>query len=317
MENHSNKLNTQNLTKNNIEKIKKSIDCLKATIQRSNSHLYLNNSNPIKISYNKKATSENETSNFSYTQRHIYNHTKNNKHSITNESSNILDKNIISSSTKKLNNISFYNINIANANDRRKKESIDNGYNSELSYGNKLRNNSAINKKVLNNSHNTYQINQDKIKNSIYILEKVNKELKEKYKNIIEAYKSSISKNNFLIKQKSELIQKLKEIRIINSNLKNKIDTYKTKEENNDINNKNKNKIYLLEKNKELKGQIEKKDKIISNLKKEINDLIKGENNLINVDKISNANNTIDDLKNKINKINEEIMKQEVILKSE
>ena len=29
------------VTKNNIEKIKKSIDCLKETLKRSNSHLYL------------------------------------------------------------------------------------------------------------------------------------------------------------------------------------------------------------------------------------------------------------------------------------
>ena len=35
------KIDSKSLTKNNIEKIKKSIDCLKETLKRSNSHLYL------------------------------------------------------------------------------------------------------------------------------------------------------------------------------------------------------------------------------------------------------------------------------------
>jgi len=320
MENHSLSKNNKNLTYNNIEKIKKSIDCLKDTIKRSNSHLYLNRSNPIKVIYNKEIQKNNSP--IHYTPKLTYNQSKINTISNLNKSSKLNNKNIFSSSPRKSNNISFYNINITNTNDKKYNESNGNYYKDELSYVNnynksntfnKIRNKSAINKKVLNNSknyNNICQINQEKIKFSINELENENKELKEKYKNIIQKYKSSINQNKALIKEKSEIKIKLKNIKDINTKIKNKIENIKLK--NNDS---EKNKKDIFEKNEELKIKIEQKDKIILEFKKKINDIINGDNNFSNSNEIINYNNIIEEFKNKISQINKEIYKQEETIK--
>ena len=198
MENRSLSLNNKNLTYNNIEKIKKSIDCLKATIKRSNSHLYLNGANPIKIMYNQEIQKTNSP--IHYTPKLTYNQSRINTISSLNKSSTLVNKNIFSSSPGKSNNISFYNINITNTNNKKYNDSIGNLYKDELSYINKYnKSNNFINfrnkgAKILNNTknyNNICQINQEKMKDSINELENINKDLKEKYKNIIQKYKST------------------------------------------------------------------------------------------------------------------------------
>ena len=212
MENRSLSLNNKNLTYNNIEKIKKSIDCLKATIKRSNSHLYLNGANPIKIMYNQEIQKTNSP--IHYTPKLTYNQSRINTISSLNKSSTLVNKNIFSSSPGKSNNISFYNINITNTNNKKYNDSIGNLYKDELSYINKYnKSNNFINfrnkgAKILNdtkNYNNICQINQEKIKDSINELENINKDLKEKYKNIIQKYKSTIIQNKKLIRENSEI----------------------------------------------------------------------------------------------------------------
>ena len=319
MENRSLSLNNKNLTYNNIEKIKKSIDCLKATIKRSNSHLYLNGANPIKIMYNQEIQKTNSPIN--YTPKLTYNQSRINTISSLNKSSTLVNKNIFSSSPGKSNNISFYNINITNTNNKKYNDSIGNLYKDELSYINKYnKSNNFINfrnkgAKILNNTknyNNICQINQEKIKDSINELENINKDLKEKYKNIIQKYKSTIIQNKKLIREKSEINIKLKDIKGINSKIKNKIEDMKLKKKNKDL---EKNKTDLSEKNKDLKIKIEQKDKIIFDLKKKLNEIINGENNFDNSNDIINYNNIIEDLKNKITQINKEIYKQEEAIK--
>ena len=319
MENRSLSLNNKNLTYNNIEKIKKSIDCLKATIKRSNSHLYLNGANPIKIMYNQEIQKTNSP--IHYTPKLTYNQSRINTISSLNKSSTLVNKNIFSSSPGKSNNISFYNINITNTNNKKYNDSIGNLYKDELSYINKYnKSNNFINfrnkgAKILNNTknyNNICQINQEKIKDSINELENTNKDLKEKYKNIIQKYKSTIIQNKKLIREKFEINIKLKDIKGINSKLKNKIEDMKLKKKNKDL---EKNKTDLSEKNKDLKIKIEQKDKIIFDLKKKLNEIINGENNFDNSNDIINYNNIIEDLKNKITQINKEIYKQEEAIK--
>ena len=131
-------------------------------------------------------------------------------------------------------------------------------------------------------------------------------------------YSGSQIGNNFqtghqvTIREKSEINIKLKDIKDINSKIKNKIEDMKLKKKNKDL---EKNKTDLSEKNKDLKIKIEQKDKIILDLKKKLNEIINGENNFDNSNDIINYNNIIEDLKNKITQINKEIYKQEEAIK--
>ena len=325
MEKNSLKLNNKNLTQNNIEKIKQSIDCLKETINRSNSHLYLNSINEKALIDDNKISQKNNSPFFPQTQRQTYNHQKIKNPLSFNKSYSNMNKKSVFSPPKKLNNISFYNINITNNNEKKNLDSIGSLYNSELSKANnynkttdhcKIRRNSSINKVVsnYNTSNDIYQINQDKIKNTIIDLEKINKELKDRYKNIIQKYKSLSTKNNLIIKQKSEMEIKIKTIKILNLKMKNRIGNLRKKEINEDF---LKNKKDFEEKNKELKTEITLKDEIILNLKNKINITINEDDNLKNINEINKVNSIIEELKNKINQIKGEISKQEEIKKSE
>ena len=193
METLSYKMLRENLTYNNIEKIKKSIDCLKETIKRSNSHLYFNGKANSKINKNEQYDEEDII--FPYTERISSERYKSNTHSNLNKSANANINRVkrIKSFQKKLNNISFYNINITNGNNKKHFEPIRNIYDAELSYRNKYNksinisnftNKSPINKKILNTSNN--QINKEKMEKSNNELENINKDLKNKYNNNIQ-----------------------------------------------------------------------------------------------------------------------------------
>ena len=325
MENNKFKIDYNDLTHNNIEKIKKSIDCLKETIKRSNSHLYLNKPYQIKNNYNT-INSKNESPYFLYSQRENYN--PNNYYSNTNrnKSNSSINQKDSFSKSKKLNNISFYNINITNNNEKKFAETTNSLYHPDSSYRNKyfktINSNSSIkriyrskNKKDFNNNMNNNndpnKIDQDKIKNSIDKLESINKKLSQKYRNIINNYKSSITSNNLVMKKKSEIIINLEKIKEINTKIKNKIETLKINSFNNDY---DKDKKELLIKNKELNLQIEQKDIIILELKNKINKIINTDNKINYFNEINKANNEIEQLKNKINQFNKEISKQEEII---
>ena len=129
------KIDSKSLTKNNIEKIKKSIDCLKETLKRSNSHLYLNKGCQSKTSYNNKIIEKNN-SNF-FLNSHRY---SDNPYKIRTNTN--LNENKIISSPKKLNNISFYNINITNNNDKKNPESTRSLYSYDTTFRNKYDNKS-------------------------------------------------------------------------------------------------------------------------------------------------------------------------------
>lgn len=320
METPSYKMSKNNLTYNNIEKIKKSIDCLKETIKRSNSHLYFKGSINIRINNNEEKIEEGIPIVFPYTQRVTYEKYKTNTHNNLNKSANIHKKKRIGSFSKKLNNISFYNINITNGNNKKNFEPIRNVYDPELSYRNKynksinfnnLTNKSPINKKVSNTSNN--QINKEKIEKSINELENINKELKDKYKNNIQKYKSSVNQNKLILKKISDMKITLNKIKDINSKIKMKFDNMNKTTKNNEF---IKNKDDLIEKNKQLKMQIEQKDKKIFYFKNKINNIINSDNNNFNnIKDINKVSNIIEELKNKINKINNDISKQEEIMK--
>ena len=306
-----------NLTKNNIEKIKKSIDCLKNTIKRSNSHLFLNKDNPFNTIYNNGINDKKESPLLQYRQRQNSNIYKNYKNS--SKFSNIINNNNKNlSSPKSSNNINFYNINITNNNDKNQPESIESLSNPQSTFRNKFyqtanpsffRNNSTKNISTVNDKRKSLlKMNKDKIKESIQKLENTNKELKVKYEKSVENYESSNLIKSKIRKNIFNMTKKLKLIQNINSKIKNKIENTKIYVSKNDY---MKEKRDLLTKYQELKKHIVIKDNLILDLKKQINNAINGENKTNFFDEIINKNNEIMELKNKIKQFNVEISKQE------
>ena len=197
MENQTYKIDTKNLTKNNIEKIKKSINCLKETIKRSNSHLYLNRDSLNRTLYNNKENNKVNLNLFLNSYRYDDNPYKISTNTNLNNAKTI-------ASPKKLNNISFYNINITNNNDKKGVESTRSLYSCNSTLRNKydkrtnsciIRNNSTKQKNIFNvRKNDTSNINQEKIKNSINKIENINEEINSKYNNIIQDIKCIIIK---------------------------------------------------------------------------------------------------------------------------
>ena len=314
MENQTYKIDTKNLTKNNIEKIKKSIDCLKETIKRSNSHLYLNRDSLNRTLYNNKENNKVNLNLFLNSYRYDDNPYKISTNTNLNNAKTI-------ASPKKLNNISFYNINITNNNDKKGVESTRSLYSCNSTLRNKydkrtnsciIRNNSTKQKSIFNvRKNDTSNINQEKIKNSINKIEKINEEINSKYKNIIQEYKISYNENTTIKKKNLEILKKIQMIKNINAKLKKRIEKIKLKEINIDY---NKEKNDLLEKNKEFNLQIEQKDKMIEDIKNQINDLINGHDKINCLNEINNKNNEIEELKNKINQFYKDISIQDELI---
>ena len=314
MENQTYKIDTKNLTKNNIEKIKKSIDCLKETIKRSNSHLYLNRDSLNRTLYNNKENNKVNLNLFLNSYRYDDNPYKISTNTNLNNAKTI-------ASPKKLNNISFYNINITNNNDKKGGESTRSLYSCNSTLRNKydkrtnsciIRNNSTKQKSIFNvRKNDTSNINQEKIKNSINKIENINEEINSKYNNIIQEYKISYNENITIKKKNLEILKKIQMIKNINATLKKRIEKIKLKGINIDY---NKEKNDLLEKNKEFNLQIEQKDKMIEDIKNQINDLINGHDKINCLNEINNKNNEIEELKNKINQFYKDISIQDELI---
>ena len=314
MENQTYKIDTKNLTKNNIEKIKKSIDCLKETIKRSNSHLYLNRDSLNRTLYNNKENNKVNLNLFLNSYRYDDNPYKISTNTNLNNAKTI-------ASPKKLNNISFYNINITNNNDKKGGESTRSLYSCNSTLRNKydkrtnsciIRNNSTKQKSIFNiRKNDTSKINQEKIKNSINKIENINEEINSKYNNIIQEYKISYNENITIKKKNLEILKKIQMIKNINATLKKRIEKIKLKGINIDY---NKEKNDLLEKNKEFNLQIEQKDKMIEDIKNQINDLINGHDKINCLNEINNKNNEIEELKNKINQFYKDISIQDELI---
>ena len=314
MENQTYKIDSKNLTKNNIEKIKKSIDCLKETIKRSNSHLYLNRDSLNRTLYNNKENNKVNLNLFLNSYRYDDNPYKISTNTNLNNAKTI-------ASPKKLNNISFYNINITNNNDKKGGESTRSLYSCNSTLRNKydkrtnsciIRNNSTKQKSIFNvRKNDTSNINQEKIKNSINKIENINEEINSKYNNIIQEYKISYNENITIKKKNLEILKKIQMIKNINAKLKKRIEKIKLKEINIDY---NKEKNDLLEKNKEFNLQIEQKDKMIEDIKNQINDLINGHDKINCLNEINNKNNEIEELKNKINQFYKDISIQDELI---
>ena len=314
MENQTYKIDTKNLTKNNIEKIKKSIDCLKETIKRSNSHLYLNRDSLNRTLYNNKENNKVNLNLFLNSYRYDDNPYKISTNTNLNNAKTI-------ASPKKLNNISFYNINITNNNDKKGGESTRSLYSCNSTLRNKydkrtnsciIRNNSTKQKSIFNvRKNDTSNINQEKIKNSINKIENINEEINSKYKNIVQEYKISFNENITIKKKNLEILKKIQMIKNINATLKKRIEKIKLKGINIDY---NKEKNDLLEKNKEFNLQIEQKDKMIEDIKNQINDLINGHDKINCLNEINNKNNEIEELKNKINQFYKDISIQDELI---
>ena len=314
MENQTYKIDTKNLTKNNIEKIKKSIDCLKETIKRSNSHLYLNRDSLNRTLYNNKENNKANSNLFLNSYRYVDNPYKISTNTNLNNAKTI-------ASPKKLNNISFYNINITNNNDKKGGESTRSLYSCNSTLRNKydkrtnsciIRNNSTKQKSIFNiRKNDTSNINQEKIKNSINKIENINEEINSKYNNIIQEYKISYNENITIKKKNLEILKKIQMIKNINATLKKRIEKIKLKGINIDY---NKEKNDLLEKNKEFNLQIEQKDKMIEDIKNQINDLINGHDKINCLNEINNKNNEIEELKNKINQFYKDISIQDELI---
>ena len=314
MENQTYKIDTKNLTKNNIEKIKKSINCLKETIKRSNSHLYLNRDSLNRTLYNNKENNKVNLNLFLNSYRYDDNPYKISTNTNLNNAKTI-------ASPKKLNNISFYNINITNNNDKKGGESTRSLYSCNSTLRNKydkrtnsciIRNNSTKQKSIFNvRKNDTSNINQEKIKNSINKIENINEEINSKYNNIIQEYKISYNENITIKKKNLEILKKIQMIKNINATLKKRIEKIKLKGINIDY---NKEKNDLLEKNKEFNLQIEQKDKMIEDIKNQINDLINGHDKINCLNEINNKNNEIEELKNKINQFYKDISIQDELI---
>ena len=314
MENQTYKIDTKNLTKNNIEKIKRSIDCLKETIKRSNSHLYLNRDSLNRTLYNNKENNKVNLNLFLNSYRYDDNPYKISTNTNLNNAKTI-------ASPKKLNNISFYNINITNNNDKKGGESTRSLYSCNSTLRNKydkrtnsciIRNNSTKQKSIFNiRKNDTSNINQEKIKNSINKIENINEEINSKYNNIIQEYKISYNENITIKKKNLEILKKIQMIKNINATLKKRIEKIKLKGINIDY---NKEKNDLLEKNKEFNLQIEQKDKMIEDIKNQINDLINGHDKINCLNEINNKNNEIEELKNKINQFYKDISIQDELI---
>ena len=314
MENQTYKIDSKNLTKNNIEKIKKSIDCLKETIKRSNSHLYLNRDSLNRTLYNNKENNKANSNLFLNSYRYVDNPYKISTNTNLNNAKTI-------ASPKKLNNISFYNINITNNNDKKGGESTRSLYSCNSTLRNKydkrtnsciIRNNSTKQKSIFNvRKNDTSNINQEKIKNSINKIENINEEINSKYNNIIQEYKISYNENITIKKKNLEILKKIQMIKNINATLKKRIEKIKLKGINIDY---NKEKNDLLEKNKEFNLQIEQKDKMIEDIKNQINDLINGHDKINCLNEINNKNNEIEELKNKINQFYKDISIQDELI---
>ena len=314
MENQTYKIDSKNLTKNNIEKIKKSIDCLKETIKRSNSHLYLNRDSLNRTLYNNKENNKVNLNLFLNSYRYDDNPYKISTNTNLNNAKTI-------ASPKKLNNISFYNINITNNNDKKGGESTRSLYSCNSTLRNKydnrtnsciIRNNSTKQKSIFNiRKNDTSNINQEKIKNSINKIENINEEINSKYNNIIQEYKISYNENITIKKKNLEILKKIQMIKNINATLKKRIEKIKLKGINIDY---NKEKNDLLEKNKEFNLQIEQKDKMIEDIKNQINDLINGHDKINCLNEINNKNNEIEELKNKINQFYKDISIQDELI---
>ena len=314
MENQTYKIDSKNLTKNNIEKIKKSIDCLKETIKRSNSHLYLNRDSLNRTLYNNKENNKVNLNLFLNSYRYDDNPYKISTNTNLNNAKTI-------ASPKKLNNISFYNINITNNNDKKGGESTRSLYSCNSTLRNKydkrtnsciIRNNSTKQKSIFNiRKNDTSNINQEKIKNSINKIENINEEINSKYNNIIQEYKISYNENITIKKKNLEILKKIQMIKNINATLKKRIEKIKLKGINIDY---NKEKNDLLEKNKEFNLQIEQKDKMIEDIKNQINDLINGHDKINCLNEINTKNNEIEELKNKINQFYKDISIQDELI---
>ena len=160
------------------------------------------------------------------------------------------------------------------------------------------------------------------LKQIIYNLENINKGLLQRYKKIINNFKSANGQNNILMIKINEL--KLKEQKIKNANIILEKEYASIK---NDLFKNNKAKVLdknsEYKKNEELKNRINKYDEIISNLKNKIKN-INNEND-ISPEKYSNINPTleekeddddiINELEQKIENCHIELNEQEKILK--
>jgi hypothetical protein len=160
------------------------------------------------------------------------------------------------------------------------------------------------------------------LKQIIYNLENINKGLLQRYKKIINNFKSANGQNNILMIKINEL--KLKEQKIKNANTILEKEYANIK---NDLFKNNKAKVLdknsEYKKNEELKNRINKYDEIISNLKNKIKN-INNEND-ISPEKFTNINPTleekeddddiINELEQKIENCHIELNEQEKILK--
>ena len=150
------------------------------------------------------------------------------------------------------------------------------------------------------------------LNNQINIFDGLNKELLIRYKNFLKKFKTANIENKLLINKINELQIKQKNINNINLELEKEYNNTKEKI----LKNNNKQKLILLKKNEELKNKICKYDELILNLKNQINKINEENEKNISVDSHDiNYDVIINDLENKIEYYYKELNKQEEIIK--
>ena len=150
------------------------------------------------------------------------------------------------------------------------------------------------------------------LNNQINIFDGLNKELLIRYKNFLKKFKTANIENKLLINKINELQTKQKNINIINLELEKEYNNTKERI----LKNNNKQKLILLKKNEELKNKIYKYDELILNLKNQINKINEENEKNINVSSQDiNYDDIINDLENKIEYYYKELNKQEEIIK--
>ena len=149
------------------------------------------------------------------------------------------------------------------------------------------------------------------LNNQINIFDGLNKELLIRYKNFLKKFKTANIENKLLINKINELQIKQKNINNINLELEKEYNNTKEKI----LKNNNKQKLILLKKNEELKNKICKYDELILNLKNQINKINEENEKNISVDSHDiNYDVIINDLENKIEYYYKELNKQEEII---
>ena len=150
------------------------------------------------------------------------------------------------------------------------------------------------------------------LNNQINIFDGLNKELLIRYKNFLKKFKTANIENKLLINKINELQIKQKNINNINLELEKEYNNTKEKI----LKNNNKQKLILLKKNEELKNKIYKYDELLLNLKNQINKINEENEKNISVDSHDiNYDVIINDLENKIEYYYKELNKQEEIIK--